>query len=381
VANAAAVPFRPVDFNNDGRRDVIFVSNTEYEIHFRNLDGTVTRELHPRRLSSGLNSYLSFEDFTADGKADLFDGYPDTKIFNAFHEEVLVIQKNVCDLITAVPRSLNFDGDPLSEIVSWNGDTGLWKRGNAAFSPTGNTTITSFAWGSASLGDIPAPGDFDGDGKTDHTVYRDGEGNWYTLLSSTGAWSVVRFGLPGDIPVPNDYNGGGKSDYAVFRPSTGNWYIWYAETQEFSIVHWGANGDRPVPADFDGDAKFDIAVFRPAEGNWYYIRSSDSGFGIFHWGSVGDIPLPADYEGDGKADLTVYRAGVWYILRTTNDETALVFWGTTGDIPIPVMQRGNISHPVVYRSSNSRWFNSQYPIGSALIMGGGTPVYFGLPNN
>lgn len=379
ITNSTAFILRPVDFNGDGRLDLINVDYEDYEILLNNPAGGFTSQYYPRKLSSQFPGiYLHFEDFNADGKADLYDTHHD--IFNTFSEEVVVIKSNVCNF-KGQTRAMEFSTTLWTpDIVNWNGANGQWRFGNGDWNPTANVPSQTYNWGSSSLGDVPAPGDFDGDGQTDYAVYRNGEGKWYVDLSSTAAWTEFNFGLPGDIPIPNDYNGGGKTDYAVFRPSDGNWYIFYVETQQVAAVHWGANGDRPVPADFDGDGKTDIAVFRPSTGDWYYIRSSNLGIGIAHWGTNGDLVLPADYDGDGKADLAVYRSGVWHILRSSNGNYAPVYWGTTGDIPLPFLDKGEVSIPTVYRPGNSRWYSSRYPIGWSLLLSGGTPVYFGLPN-
>jgi hypothetical protein len=55
-------------------------------------------------------------------------------------------------------------------------------------------------WGIAS--DIPAPGDYDGDGKSDQAVYRDG--TWWILRSGAGV-VTTQFGVVGDLPVANRY--------------------------------------------------------------------------------------------------------------------------------------------------------------------------------
>jgi len=47
-----------------------------------------------------------------------------------------------------------------------------------------------------------APADYDGDGRADAAVYRDGI--WY-LLQSTNGFSAVQFGLTNDIPVQNAF--------------------------------------------------------------------------------------------------------------------------------------------------------------------------------
>ena len=44
---------------------------------------------------------------------------------------------------------------------------------------------------------------------------------------------TVQFGDPGDIPVPGDYNGDGKTDVAIYRPSSGHWFVRNQFTVQF----------------------------------------------------------------------------------------------------------------------------------------------------
>ena len=104
---------------------------------------------------------------------------------------------------------------------------------------------------------------------------------------------AVEWGQPGDIPVPGDFDGDMKTDYAVFRPGTGNWYIVQSSNGSTQFAHWGANGDVPVVGDYDGDGKSDVAVFRPSSGDWYILRSSNGSFFATHWGINGDLAAPA----------------------------------------------------------------------------------------
>ncbi|MBK9214435.1 MAG: PD40 domain-containing protein [Chloracidobacterium sp.] len=131
-----------------------------------------------------------------------------------------------------------------------------------------------------------------------------------------------------------DFDGDGRSDLSVFRPSDGIWYVVESGTNTFRAQQFGANGDRVVPGDYDGDGRTDIAVYRPTDRNWYISRSSDSAVSITTWGLATDRPVPGDYDGDGRTDIAVYRDGTWYAIQSSNGQSQNHQFGLATDIPI-----------------------------------------------
>lgn len=251
----------------------------------------------------------------------------------------------------------DYDGDGKSDVSVFRSSVGYWYLNN-----------TSNGFSAVSFGisnDKIVPADYDGDGKTDISVFRDG--NWYRLNSSNNSFSAVSFGQSGDIPISNDFDGDGKADQAVFR--NGNWYI-NQSASGFKSVRFGQTNDKPVAGDFDGDSKADIAVYR--EGNWYYLRSTDNGFTGVSFGISTDIPVPSDYDGDGKTDIAVYRNGNWYILQSQAGFTAVSF-GISTDIPVPADYDGDGKSDLgVFRNGN--WYLLQ-------TANGFNSVSFGIQND
>ena len=74
-----------------------------------------------------------------------------------------------------------------------------------------------------------------------------------------------------------DFDGDGKSDESVFRPASGVWYLNRSQAG-FTGYQFGVTGDVITPADFTGDGKTDVAVFRPAAGAWFVLKSEDNTF-------------------------------------------------------------------------------------------------------
>jgi spore coat protein A len=81
-------------------------------------------------------------------------------------------------------------------------------------------------------------------------VWRPSNGAWYALLSSSGAFYSQAFGISTDLPAPGDFDGDGKSDVAVLRD--GNWYINFSSNGSFHSIPFGAAGDLPVQSGFVG---------------------------------------------------------------------------------------------------------------------------------
>ncbi|MFN0277197.1 MAG: hypothetical protein ACKVRN_01205 [Pyrinomonadaceae bacterium] len=242
----------------------------------------------------------------------------------------------------------DFDGDNKSDISVFRPSEGIWYFSNS-----------SSGFGATQFGvdrDEPVAADYDGDGKTDVAIYRNGV--WWRLNSGTNTVDAVNFGVWDDIPVPAQFDADNKADVAVYRPSTGIWYWLNSSNGSFAAFQFGLDGDIPLPADYDGDGKADINVFRPSSGFWYRVNSSTSTFIATQFGLPGDMPLRGNFDGDSKTDIAVWRptTKTWYIVRSSDSGFEYSVWGIADDIPVPADYDGDGRSDIsVYRPISGAW--------------------------
>ncbi len=253
-----------------------------------------------------------------------FGADDNTAVVGWYVDSVVVQGNSSCIIVDPGTARADFDGDGKSDVSLFRPTDGNWylDRSTAGF--------TSINFGLSE--DIITPGDFDGDGKADTAVFRPSAGLWY-ILGSTAGFSAVQFGVAGDVPASGDYDGDGRDDIAIFRPSTGVWYI-LGSAGSTVITQFGANGDRVVRGDYDGDGRTDLAIYR--DGQWW-MQKSTGGVSVVNFGNAADLPVPADYDGDGIDDVAVYRPsdGVWYVIRSSNGQVDYTQFGISTDIPAP----------------------------------------------
>ena len=256
----------------------------------------------------------------------------------------------------------DFDGDGRTDVSIFRPTPGQWwymrsvDGGNRAFT-FGQST------------DNIVPADFTGDGKTDVAFWRPSTGEWYVLRSENSTFYAFPFGANGDIPVPGDYDGDGIEDAAVFRPSGAVWYV-ARSSGGITFQTFGASTDIPVHGDFDGDSKADLAIFRPSDGSWWIQRSSNGTTFATIFGTSTDKRVPGDYTGDGKTDLAFWRPSTreWYILRSENLSYYAVPFGLSTDIPVAGDYDGDGKWDVsVFRPTNNTWYLNRSTAGVANV--------------
>ncbi|MGC2235338.1 MAG: FG-GAP-like repeat-containing protein [Pyrinomonadaceae bacterium] len=326
-----------------------------------NVNGSLDTSFNTGSGTTGAVFALAIEN---DGKilvGGQFYAYNNTQKFSLFRLQ------NTAPIARA---PFDFDGDGKTDISIFRPSNGEWWYRRSI---DGGNYAAQFG----NSADKLVPGDYTGDGKTDIAIFRPSTGEWFILRSEDGSYYSFPFGTSGDIPAVGDFDGDGKADQAVFRPSDTTWYIRRSSDGGFTIQQFGASNDVPAVADYDGDGKSDIAIWRVSVGEWWIQKSSNSSVVAFQFGNSADKPVQGDYTGDGKADVAIYRpsTGEWFILRSEDFSYYSFPFGASGDIPTPGDYDGDgKADAAVFRPSDTNWYLQRTTAGF-------TAILFGFPTD
>ncbi|MCX6991765.1 MAG: VCBS repeat-containing protein [Kiritimatiellaeota bacterium] len=209
----------------------------------------------------------------------------------------------------------------------------------------------------------PVPGDYDGDGKADVSIYRGSDGLWLVALSGYDYQRglVVETGLAGWTPVPGDYDGDGITDVAAYNHLSGLWLIKFSSSGLVGEGWLGGPTFTVAQGDFDGDARTDPAVYREADGYWL-VSASSRQYALCP-ASLGETDyqaVVADYDGDGLADPAVYNRenGLWAISLSGRGYQPLVTgtFGGSGYLPATADYDGDgLADPAIYAPDTAYW--------------------------
>ena len=201
----------------------------------------------------------------------------------------------------------------------WPGDYASLKRFATGTPPPAPTDPTR---------KVVAPGDFDGDGKSDLIERRANGELWLLSGNGAGSYPVSRrigtgWQIYDSVVGVGDYNGDGKNDIVARKMDGSLWF--YAGTGLVSASSEGYRGGVKIGdfgwnafnsilgvRDFDGDGKADLLARKP-DGTLYLYSGNGTGqTGTarqidFGWQIFDQLVAIQDFDGDGTNDLAGRR--------------------------------------------------------------------------
>ncbi|HVE56214.1 MAG TPA: S8 family serine peptidase, partial [Pyrinomonadaceae bacterium] len=175
--------------------------------------------------------------------------------------------------------SVNLVTNGCSFSISSSSQNFTASGGNGSFNVT---TAAGCAWTAQSnAGWLTTTSSGNGNGTVNYSVTANASPTQRSATITAGGQThtVTQAGtVAPTVRRPFDFDGDGKTDISIFRPSAGEW--WYSKSSNGgnAALKFGTSTDKLTPADFTGDGKTDIAFWRPSTGFWFVLRSEDGSF-------------------------------------------------------------------------------------------------------
>lgn len=159
------------------------------------------------------------------------------------------------------PTAADFNGDGRDDLIVTRTDAG-GNLTHYVGDATNGTVVSAVQWGNNSF--APTAfffSDYTGDNRADIAVNYgacnanptcDTAGTWWISETGSSNYTITKFGIPrnaqtgaGDFPTFGDWDGDGKTDISVFRPSNTTLYALTSSNGQFFSQFW--NGDSATP--------------------------------------------------------------------------------------------------------------------------------------
>ena len=282
-------------------------------------------------------------DYNGDGRSDVAFYLPETREFWVAEHDGRIFQfrrygglpLTGIDILKCEWFTGDFDGNGLSDAVLFHEPTGEWIlmrnlggyfdfiKFSAHFknlfrddyTPDGNmdseATSDHSDYGKAREKINFLSGDFNGDGRTDISIYDARDGRWWVAenyrddaLGFRLEWRLYKvFTAPeqalfGHDRFSGDFNGDGFSDFLLFDRAKGEWIL--GETGDgtikfrtFSKIPGNLDVTRWLQGDFNGDGRTDIGFFSKTDNNFWIGEATPGGFRYRIYNNMSYGPDPA----------------------------------------------------------------------------------------
>ncbi len=344
------------DFNGDGISDMVFFNpkTGDWRAMEGNRNGGYNEKYYARRFQGfeGEGAIQWFRgnatgDYNGDGRSDIAFYLPQTKELWAavntgtqFEFRCYGTLYADIDLFKCEWFSGDFDGNGLSDTVLFDEPTGAWYL---MYSTGGRFEFVKFSEHFKNLfrGDyipdirLDSPmtadtsesgkdrdkislqsGDYNGDGRSDISVYDGRSGRWWVgenyrdrAIGFRLEWKLYRAfdqnekmlfapgndSLAGNDRFSGDFNGDGLSDFMLFHRDRGEWILGetgdktisfrvFSRTPEFcDITRW-------LQGDFNGDGRTDIGFYSQKDGNMWIGETATDGFRFRVYNNCAGMP-------------------------------------------------------------------------------------------